>query len=205
MSRWGDEPPAAASPPPAVASRPGSPRMLLDGPAITRLVTYVGVSLGVGVFVIVGARFLSAGFFPVPTLVTAGALGVLWWALMMVTDWPAYERWEPASATDPSLRVASDARTRRLESMLSGADAKHRMSTRDVARALAAVVSDALVRHHGADPADPLASAGGRLSPDLIDFLRADPARPVPAVTRRVLHVWLTEIDTLTRQRDPHG
>jgi hypothetical protein len=54
----------------------------------------------------------------------------------------------------------------------------------------------------GADLAD-LASAGGR--PDLIDFLRADPARPVPAVTRRVLHVWLTEIDTLTRQRDPHG
>lgn len=168
---------------------------------MTRLIVYLAVAMLAGVGVIVGARFLGAGFHPVPTLVVASAVGVVWWAVAMVSDWPGYERWEPAAAVDPSLRVASDPRTRRLESMLSGADAKHRMSTRDIARTLSAVVADTLVRTYGADPADPLAAATGRLSPKLVAFLRADPDVPAPVLTRRVLHSWLTEIDNLTRQR----
>lgn len=203
MSRWGEEPerrrevvaaPTRAEPPPTST-------LQLDGPVITRLVTYVGVTMLIGVLVIVGARFLGAAFYPVPTLVVAATVGVLWWAVMMVSDWPPYERWEPAAVVDPSLRVASDSRTRRIESMLSGADAKHRMSMRDVARTLAAIVADTLVRSYEADPDDPLAAAPGRLSPGLIEFLRAEPDGRVPYVTRRALHAWLTEIDTLERQR----
>ncbi len=216
MSRWGEESP---TPPGSAASPTASPhpastaaghtraqevttaaRLALDGPAITRLITYVGVTMLVGVLVIVGARLLGAGFFPVPTLVVAATLGVLWWAVMMVADWPPYERWEPAAAVDPSLRVASDSRTRRLESMLSGADSKHRMSHGEVSRTLLAIAADTLVRRHGADPEDPLAAAAGRLSPGLLAFLRADPDR-MPYVTRRALHAWLTEIDNLERQR----
>lgn len=214
MSRWGEEEPnsrpaagAGQTAPPQIGTR-GQPsraaragRLILDGPVITRLVTYVGIALLIGVLVIVGARFLGAGFHTVPTLVVAGILGVVWWAVMMVADWPAYEKWEPATAVDPSLRVASDPRTRRLESMLSGSDSKHRMSARDVARTLAGIVEDTLVRQYGADPDSPLSAATGRLSPALLTFLRADPNGPVPVVTRRVLRTWLTEIDTLTRQR----
>ncbi|HQE32234.1 MAG TPA: hypothetical protein PLG38_09495 [Propionibacteriaceae bacterium] len=57
------------------------------------------------------------------------------------------------------------------------------------------------MRQYGADPDSPLSAATGRLSPALLTFLRADPNGPVPVVTRRVLRTWLTEIDTLTRQR----
>ncbi len=205
MSRWGEEA-GRIERSRATEAIPAGPRTpYVDLPVITRLLTYVGICLLVGVGVIVGARFLGAAFYPIPTFVVATTVGVLWWAVMMVADWQAYEPWEPATAVDPSLRVASDPRTRRLESMLSGADAKHRMSTRDVARILSGVVADVLIRFHGADPADPLADARRHVSAGLLDFLTAASSGTPRALTRRQLHSWLIEIESLQKEHGHHG
>ncbi len=180
MSRWGEE-----------AS--GLQR------ALGSLMRHVGVALGVGAVVVVAVRLLGGVVEPVPAAAVAAVVGMLWWAVSTVAHWDDHERWTPATAVDPSLRVASDPRTRRLSGMITGADSRHRMSVGDLRQVMAAVVVDSLVRDHGADPDDPWPTARGLLAPQLVTFL-ADADAPPPALTRRLLHSWLTQIDHLTKR-----
>ncbi len=88
-----------------------------------------------------------------------------------------------------------DRRAVRLADLARGADPARRFTTAELHDELTGLVTDRLVRHHDADPAQPFRGADRLLSPALLTYLTGD--GPAPALRRPALGAYLKEIESL--------
>lgn len=156
------------------------------------------VAAAVLVAVTIAGRLLGFDLHPLPALALASVVAVGVWAVQRSEDWSLPSDWHSPETQEPSLHVASDFRTRRIEAILNRAHPGVGVSGRELGRLLADLASERLVRDHGADPADPLAEADHLLSSRLVAHLRSveGPDR-VPPLSLSTVHAYLKEISSL--------
>lgn len=142
----------------------------------------------------IGGGFLGITFDPVVLALVALAGAVILWFLAVIEDWAPPVVWEDLRFPTSSLHVGSDNRTRRLAALIVSSDHEHRMGQRTLRDLLRDLTAERLVRGHGADPHDPLASPV--LSTALRSYLTC-PDVNVPSLRRRTLQSYLEEISRL--------
>lgn len=159
-----------------------------------------GIGLRVGavaaVAVVVGL-FVGTRTQPVGLVALVVGVSVCWWLVGLpaaqAVVWPRPPR--PPGTLTTRADPAADAWSYRL----AGARPGRGFSTRRLAGALADIAEAKLLRHPDVDPADPWASASDRLSPGLARHLGLlhDPEAVPPALSRRTLRAYLTELEEL--------
>lgn len=152
---------------------------------------------GVAVALVVLGRSVSLEFAPTPTVLLCLLFAALLWLYSEFEEPAPGPDWQqPQPHTEPS-RFSADVRTRRLASMLVHAQPGQGFDAGPLARTLAGLASERLVRSHGLPAEDPLADADGHLSPALLDYLRTADGDHPQILNRRTLHAHLKEIDAL--------
>lgn len=158
------------------------------------LVSYGIAGTVLTVLAVVLGGVLGVNFDPVVLVLVALGTAVVIWLVVVIEDWAPPLRWEDVRFPSSSLHVGSDARTRRLASLISSSDEVHRMSQRALRDLLGDLTASRLVRRHDAHPAEPFTSP--LLSRGLRSYLTR-PVDAVPPLSRRVLHSYLEEISRL--------
>lgn len=135
---------------------------------------------------------------PVIAMGLALVMTTLAWLMRFGLDVGDSPSWQTPTMVDSGLRWQMDVRTRRLADVVASARPGREFSTRSLAMTLRAITEDRLVRHHDADPGDPLHDGAARLSPGLMKWLSAtDGHHDIPGLSRATLHAYLKEIDAL--------
>lgn len=163
-------------------------------PTWRRLLLLLAVGAVGAAIIVAVARVANFHVAPAPAVV----MGMLVGAIVWVAGWfeipsatPPWQRPQPPAQL---ARLAADARTRRLISMLLHARPGEGFEASTLSRMLGEFAAARLVRRHGLPVDDPLAHADGHLTPPLLAYLRSE--HP-PTLKRPTLHAYLKEIDEL--------
>lgn len=155
------------------------------------LLAHGAAGLIVAVVVAVGGGVFGIDFDPLVLVLVAALVVVAWWLSDLVDGWSPRMPWSRLDQPITGRYVGSDARTRRLETVIASADQAHQMGNRNLQQSLRDVAASRLARQ-GLGTPEPFADP--RLSRRLATYLSAaDP----PSVSRRTLHAYLKEISAL--------
>lgn len=158
------------------------------------LVLCLAAGGAVAVLVVAVGPLVGFGADPAATVLLGLFVGGLVWLAAWRTasgDEPPWRRPEPPAEL---AQLTTDARTRRITSMLVHSTPGGGFESTSLAAMLGELAAHRLVCRHGLPSEDPLGHADGLLSPPLLAHLRAE--RP-PALKRSTLHAYLKEIDEL--------
>lgn len=126
------------------------------------------------------------------------AIATTVWLLNHAFNAPEPPRWPRPEVIELATPWRVDQRTRRVAGIVADARPSRGFATRSLALLMVGLVNDRLVRHRGANPANPMASADRYLSPDFLTWLNTlNYEGGVPSLPRHVLDRYLKEIDSL--------
>lgn len=142
-------------------------------------------------------RFFGVTLFLVPWVVFALATAALIWVLRTGPEPLDSPVWVENQSHAGSALFQSDLATRRIADTIAGAQPGREFSTHQLAHTLRELASQRLVRLHKADPANPLTTGERQLTPQLLSYLTSVETGDSPSVSRRTLHRYLKEIESL--------
>lgn len=163
---------------------------------LLELARALAVGVGIAVALVVFSQFTPIRFHPVLTPVLGLAIGALAWGGRRLVA-PETPHWEQPSFHQRSPLLQSDVRTRRLALMLANSQPGKGFDAARVARELGELAARKLVLAGKVPDDDPLGHADGHLSPALLTYLRSAETRRPQALSRKILHAHLKEIDSL--------
>lgn len=150
---------------------------------------------GLGGSVVLSVVIFVAGFrpSPAPFLLLGMTVGALIWLIRYTPRSAPKPEWVLPRAPAYAARFTADLQTRRLASLVVGAQPGRAFTMGELAATLRARVEERLIRR-GVPSDDPLARAEAHLSPELYRYLLNE--NP-PALPRRAVRAFLKEIEEL--------
>lgn len=169
-------------------------RFDLGRASLGRLLGVVFAALTISVTLDIGAYLAGIVVNPLLSAVIAVAAAVLFWLSRSVTLGAVPLVWDPPPL-EPVRLLPRNRDVTMLAHAARGSVGRDTVTRRELVGALRAVTAERLVRRHGADPADPFATATGLLSPSLVALLTGQTR--TTSLRRRTLGAYLKEIDAL--------